>query len=96
MRLKSSNQTNVCPFCWYSSSIDAKADTLPLLGPVRLNIVPKKYHSVCPLVRIGTPHPLSSKRVCPSLRSEGEGHTRLRGMGWGLGVPIQTIGENNA
>jgi hypothetical protein len=24
-----------------------------------------EYHSVCPLVRIGTPHPLSRKRVPP-------------------------------
>ena len=24
-----------------------------------------EYHNVCPLVQIGTPHPLSRKRVCP-------------------------------
>ncbi len=33
-----------------------------------------KYHSVCPLVGIGTPHPLSRKRVCtPPPPTKGEG-----------------------
>ncbi len=45
-----------------------------------------KYHSVCPLVGIGTPHPLSPQRVCPPPRTKGgDGgtvHTRLRVKGW--------------
>jgi hypothetical protein len=43
------------------------------------------YHSVCSFVGIGTPHPLSRKRVCtppPPQPKEGE-HTRLRVRGWG-------------
>jgi hypothetical protein len=42
-----------------------------------------EYHSVCPFVCIGTPHPLSRKRVCPSPRNQdGGGHTgrRVRGF----------------
>jgi hypothetical protein len=42
-----------------------------------------EYHSVCSFFRIGTPHPLSRKRVCSPLpRSQrGGGHTRLRVRG---------------
>ncbi len=45
----------------------------------------KEYHSVCPLVGIGTlPTPLSPASVplLPEPRGGG-GHTRLRGRGWG-------------
>ncbi len=41
-----------------------------------------EYHSVCPLVGIGTPHPLSCKRVCPPPNQRG-GHTHLQVRGWG-------------
>ncbi len=53
-----------------------------------------EYHSVCPLVRVGTPHPLSRKRVCSLPPEPGGGHTRLRvrWLGGGM-VPIRTIGE---
>jgi hypothetical protein len=38
-----------------------------------------EYHSVCPLVGIGTFHPLSRKRVSPCPRNqEGGGHTGLQ------------------
>ncbi len=38
-----------------------------------------EYHSVCPLVGIGTLKTLSRKRRCPSSpEPKGEGHTRLR------------------
>ncbi len=47
-----------------------------------------EYHSVCPLVGIVTPHPLSRKRVCP----DPGGHPRLR-VGGGGGVLIQTTGQ---
>ncbi len=43
----------------------------------------KEYHSVCPLVGIGTlPTPLSSASV-PLPPEPGRGHTRLRVRGWG-------------
>ncbi len=44
-----------------------------------------EYQSVCPLIGIGTPQPLSCKRVCPpSQEPKGGGvHTRLRVRGWG-------------
>ncbi len=43
-----------------------------------------EYHSVCPLVRIGTPHPLSRKRMCPPpLNQRGGTCTRLLGKGYG-------------
>jgi hypothetical protein len=36
--------------------------------------IPKEYHSVCPLVRMGTPHPSpASECMCPSLGTKGEG-----------------------
>ena len=42
-----------------------------------------EYHSVYPLVGIGTPHPLSrSECVSPLNQRRGE-HTRLRVRGWG-------------
>jgi hypothetical protein len=51
-----------------------------------------EYHSVCPLVPIGTPHPLYRKRVFSSPRTQSETrHTRLLVRGWG--VPIRTTGE---
>jgi hypothetical protein len=34
------------------------------------------YHSVCPLVRLGTPHPLSRKRVVPPPGTKGGGGTQ--------------------
>jgi hypothetical protein len=43
-----------------------------------------EYHSVCPVVRIWTPHPLSCKRVCPPGTKRG---VRVRG------VPIRTTGK---
>ncbi len=42
-----------------------------------------EYHSVCPLVRFGTPPPLSLKRVSPSLQNQKGGDTRLWVRGWG-------------
>ncbi len=33
-------------------------------------IIYLEYHSACPLVRIGTPHPLFRKRVCPLPRHQ--------------------------
>ncbi len=42
----------------------------------------RKYHSVCPLVRIGPPTPLSCKRMSPPPTKRG-GNTRLRVRGWG-------------
>ncbi len=42
----------------------------------------KEYHSVCPLVGIGTLPPLSRQLVCLSPRyKRGGGHTRLRVRG---------------
>jgi hypothetical protein len=41
-----------------------------------------EYHSVCPLVRIGTPHPLSRERVYSPPESKGGEHTRLLVRGW--------------
>ncbi len=38
-----------------------------------------EYHSVCPLVRIGTPHPLFRKRVCPP-RTKGWGGALACGL----------------
>ncbi len=35
----------------------------------------QEYHSVCPLVRIGSAQPLSRKRVCLSPRNQREGGT---------------------
>ncbi len=49
-----------------------------------------EYHSVCPFVGTGTPHPLSRKRVCPPPEPKRGGeHTRLRVRG----VPIPTTWE---
>ncbi len=42
-----------------------------------------EYQSVCPLVRIGTPHPLSRKRVCPPLEPKGEETHSPEGEGAG-------------
>ncbi len=42
------------------------------------------YNSVWPLVRIGSPPPLSRKRVCPPLEPKGGIHTGLRVRGWGV------------
>ncbi len=42
-----------------------------------------EYHSVCPLVRIGNPHPLSRKLVPPPGTKGGGVHTRLQLRGWG-------------
>ncbi len=49
------------------------------------------YHSVCPLVGIGTTHPLSRKRVCPPEPKGGWGLPRLRVRG--RRVPLRTTGE---
>jgi hypothetical protein len=49
-----------------------------------------EYHSVCPLVRIGTPSP-ADECVPPEPKRGGGKHTRLGVMGWG--VPIWTTGE---
>ncbi len=49
------------------------------------------YHSVCPLARIGTLHPLSPASVSlPPELKEGE-HTRMRVRGWR--GRIRTAGE---
>jgi hypothetical protein len=42
-----------------------------------------KYHSVCPLVGIGTPPPLPLASVSPTPTKEEGVHTRLRVRGWG-------------
>ncbi len=57
----------------------------------KYTLVYHEYQSVCPLVRIGTPHPLSLCRVCPPRNQRGRGHTRLLVRWWG--VPIRTTGE---
>jgi hypothetical protein len=53
-----------------------------------------EYHSVCPLVGTGTPHPLSRKRMCtppPPQPKEGGTHSP---KGEGVdGVPIPTTEE---
>jgi hypothetical protein len=41
-----------------------------------------EYHSVCPLVEIGTPHPLSHECAPPPPPTKGGGHTRLRVREW--------------
>ncbi len=60
--------------------------TLRLTVPIRKVHIYIEYHSVCPLVRIGTlPPPLSPASV-PPLPPEpggGGGHTRLRVRVWG-------------
>ncbi len=48
-------------------------------------IIDLEYHSVCPLVGIGTPPPLFRKRVCfPPIPKRGVGgvNIRLRVRGW--------------
>jgi hypothetical protein len=51
-----------------------------------------EYHSVCPLVRIGSALSLSRKRVCPPLRKQGGSATLACGeRGWA--DPIRTTGE---
>jgi hypothetical protein len=52
----------------------------------------KEYHSVCPLVGIGTPQRLSGQRVCPSPQNRGRGTLACR---WevGGGVTIPTTWE---
>ncbi len=46
----------------------------------------KRIECFCALVRIGTPHLFSRKRVCPLLpEPKGEGHTSLRVRGLGRG-----------
>ncbi len=52
-----------------------------------------EYHKVCPLVRTGTPHPISRECV-PPWNQTVRGHTRLLVRGWGGGVPIRTAGES--
>ncbi len=42
----------------------------------------QEYTNVCPLVRIGTPHPLSRKRVCPPRTKNG----RVRKGGGGCPI----------
>jgi hypothetical protein len=49
-----------------------------------------EYQSVCPLVRVGTLHPLSYKRVCPPQNQKGGTHSPADE---GVGVPIRTTGE---
>ncbi len=36
-----------------------------ILRLVKVYTIPRVYQSVCPFVRIGSPHPLYHKRVCP-------------------------------
>jgi hypothetical protein len=58
---------------------------IPLIHKVHICIY-LEYHSVCPLVRIGTtPPPLPQARVSPPPLPEpqGGGHTRLRVRKWG-------------
>ncbi len=48
----------------------------------------KEYHSVCPLVGIGTiPTPLSPASVTLPPEPGVGGHTRLRVRGWGSPIP---------
>ncbi len=50
-----------------------------------------EHHSACPLVRNGSTHPLSRKRMCPPPEPKGGGNTRLRLRR--LADPIRTTGE---
>ncbi len=60
---------------WASVCYCCGACSLLPQSTVRIQI---EYHSVCPLVGIGTPPPLTRKRVCPSPpEPKGGGHTRL-------------------
>jgi hypothetical protein len=50
-----------------------------------------EYRRVCPLVGIGTPHPLSYKRMCPPPEpKKGGTHSPADE---GVGVTIRTTGE---
>ncbi len=52
-----------------------------------------EYHSVCPLVRIGTPTPSPPSECAPPPGTKGRERNCLRGREWGGGVPITTTGE---
>ncbi len=66
-------------YCPFAFGVPALCFCIPLHHKVRIY---KEYHSVCPLVGIGTPPPLSRKRVFPSPpEPKGGGDTRLRVRG---------------
>ncbi len=85
---------------WKSKSKEVRGNTLgkaevfPMIslwnieqmGPQSTYTVYLEYHSVCPLVGIGTPHSLFCKRVCPPPLNQ-RGVTIACGWGGG-GVPI--------
>jgi hypothetical protein len=53
-----------------------------------------EYHSVCPLVGIGTPRPLFRKRVCPPPGTKGWDwvkHTRLQVGGSQFGISEKSL-----
>ncbi len=52
-----------------------------------------KFHSVCPLVKIRTPHPLFRKRVCPPLELKGGTLACGWGGGGGGGGPNSSVVE---
>jgi hypothetical protein len=81
-----------------SSSESAKEPPPP---PHKVHIY-LEYHSVCPLVGIGTPTPFPASEFLPPHRNQREGGgTRLRVRGWGGagaggGVPIRTTEKSLA
>ncbi len=60
---------------------------MPIDTKVRIYL---EYHSVCPLVRTGIPHPLFPQRVCPPWNQGGKHSPAGEGVGE---VPIRTTGE---
>jgi hypothetical protein len=50
-----------------------------------------EYHSICPIVRIGTPTPSPASQCVPPRIHGGRGHTPAGEEVWG--VPIRTTGE---
>ncbi len=62
----------------------------PTLAYTRRGII-LECHSVFPLVRIRSTHPLPHKRVCSPHPEPKGGNTRLRVRGWAN--PIRTTGE---
>jgi hypothetical protein len=74
--------------CFIGHPSDAKVSEISMFTTGRGIIctihVPRVPECVCPFVRIGSPRPLSHKRVCPPpLETKGGCYTRLRGEGAG-------------
>ncbi len=66
-------------------NVEASSKVLLLRNHIA-HILFAEYHSVCPLVGIGTlplPPPLSPAGVPLPPEPKGEGHSRLRMRGWG-------------